>query len=197
MDIIHCNLLKNIIGFDIGNGLTTPILRNNVIPCSNIIQFIMPEINIFHSIKIYVGNNILSKDNILLTTINITSPEKVIYIQFSISYLLYFTNMILVIISTKTKILNILFIPILEQYLKIEQKYIDSIVDIDNYKLKFELLTLIDLLKNKIIKKEIILSIETTNILYEKMDKISTMINELSNQKILDIKNNLKTKFFL
>ena len=51
MDIIHCNLLKNIIGFDIGNGLTTPILRNNIIPCSNIIQFIMPEINIFHSIK--------------------------------------------------------------------------------------------------------------------------------------------------
>lgn len=105
--------------------------------------------------------------------------------------------MILVIISTKTKILNILFIPILEKYLKIEHNYIDSIIDIDNYKLKFELLTLIDLLKNKIIKKEIILSIETTNILYEKIDKITIMIDELSNQKILDIKNNLKTKFFL
>jgi len=105
--------------------------------------------------------------------------------------------MILVIISTKTKILNILFIPILEKYLTIEQKYIDTIIDIDNYKLKFELLTLIDLLKNKIIKKEIMLSIDTTNILYEKMDKITTMIDELSNQKILDIKNNLKAKFFL
>jgi hypothetical protein len=196
MNIIHNYSLKNIIGFDIGNGLTTPILKNTI-PCSNTIQFIMPEINTSHSIKIYVGNNILSKDNILLTTIDITSPEKVIYIQFSISYLLYFSNMILVIISTKTKILNILFIPILEKYLTIEQKYIDSIIDIDNYKLKFELLTLIDLLKNKIIKKEIILSIDTTNILYEKMDKITTMIDELSNQKILDIKNNLKVKFFL
>jgi hypothetical protein len=196
MNIIHSYLLKNIIGFDIGNGLTTPIL-NNTIPCSNTIQFIMPEINTSHSIKIYVGNNILSKDNILLTTIDIISPEKVIYIQFSISYLLYFSNMILVIISTKTKILNILFIPILEKYLTIEHNYIDSIIDIDNYKLKFELLTLIDLLKNKIIKKEIILSIETTKFLYEKMDKITTMIDELSNQKILDIKNNLKAKFFL
>ena len=196
MNLIHNYSLKNIIGFDIGNGLTSPLL-SNTIPCSNTIQFIMPEINISHSIKIYVGNNILSKDNILLTTIDITSPEKVIYIQFSISYLLYFSNIILVIISTKTKILNILFIPILEKYLTIEQKYIDTIIDIDNYKLKFELLTLIDLLKNKIIKKEIILSIDTTNILYEKIEKITTMIDELSNQKILDIKNNLKAKFFL
>ena len=53
MNIIYSHLLKNIIGFDIGNGLTTPILRNNIIPCSNTIQFIMSDINISHSIKIY------------------------------------------------------------------------------------------------------------------------------------------------
>jgi len=196
MNIINVYSLKNIISFDIGNGIASPIL-NNTIPCSNIIQFIIPEINNVCSIKIYIGNNILSKDNIYLTTIDVISPEKVVYIEFIISYLLYFSNTILVIISTKTKVLNTLFIPILEKYLTSQLPTCVDSIDIDNYKLKFELLTLIDLLKNKIIKKEIILSIETLESLYEKIDKINTLIDTLPNQKLLDIKNNLKTKFFL
>ena len=104
MNIIHTYSLK--IGFDIGDGLTIPVV--NQIPCSNTIQFIMPEINTSHSINIYIGNNKLSKNNIFLFKLDIISPEKVIYIDFIIPYLLFFSNLLLIKISTKTKLINML-----------------------------------------------------------------------------------------
>jgi hypothetical protein len=189
MNIIHTYSVN--IGFDIGDGLTKSVIHQ--IPCSNTIQFIMPEINTNHSINIYIGNNKLSKNNILLFKLDIISPEKVIYIDFIMSYLLYFSNLLLIKISTKTKLLNVLLIPITN----IKPVEIIESIDIDNYKLKFELVTLIDLLKNKINKKEIILSSDILNLIYQKIDKINSVIDTLSNQKLLDIKNNLKAKFFL
>jgi hypothetical protein len=73
----------------------------------------------------------------------------------------------------------------------------NSSIDIDNYKLKFELIQCTELIKNKITNKQLKLDDVTIKAIYEKIDKINSEINTLSNQKLLDIKNNLTNKFFL
>ena len=194
MNIINTIYINNIIGIDIGNGIMFPILQPNYIPYSNKIQFIIPELNSCYKIMIYIGNNVLSCDNILLDTINIISSEKVIYINFFINNCLYYNNKLLVTISTKIKYMNTYLIDI-PQNNKLE--IIDKIIDTNNYKLKFELIQCTELIKNKIINKQIILDDSTIEAIYQKIDKINNNIDTLSNQKLLDIKNNLTTKFFL
>ena len=195
MNIINTNYNNNIIGFDIGNGLMFPILTPNYIPCSNQIQFIIPELNNYYKIKLYIGNNILSDDNIYLDTINIISSEKIIYIEFLINDCLYYNKKIFITISTKTIQLNSYLIDI--PHLMNKLSIIDKVIDINNYKLKFELIQCTELIKNKIINKQIKIDDNTIDTIYQKIDKINSMINTLSNQKLLDIKNNLTTKFFL
>ena len=195
MNIINTNYSNNAIGIDIGNGLMCPILTPNYIPCSNQIQFVIPEINNVYKILLYTGNNILSDDNILLDLINIISSEKVININILINDYLYYTNKILITISTKKLILSTYLITV--PYLKTKLNILDKVIDINNHKLKFELIQCTELIKNKIICKQIKLDESIINTIYEKIDKIMSMINTLSNQKLLDIKINLTNKFFL
>ena len=195
MNILKTNYNNNTIGIDIGNGLMCPILTPNYIPCSNQIQFIIPEINNYYIVSLYTGNNILSVDNILLNNINIISSEKVININILINDYLYYTNKILITISTKKTVLNTILINI--PYFTKKLAILDKIIDIDNYKLQFELIQCTELIKNKIINKQIKLDENTINTIYKKIDKINSMINILSNQKLLDIKTNLTIKFFL
>ena len=195
MNILKTNYNNNTIVIDIGNGLMCPILTPNYIPCSNQIQFIIPEINNYYIVSLYTGNNILSVDNILLNNINIISSEKVININILINDYLYYTNKILITISTKKTVLNTILINI--PYFTKKLAILDKIIDIDNYKLQFELIQCTELIKNKIINKQIKLDENTINTIYKKIDKINSMINILSNQKLLDIKTNLTIKFFL
>jgi hypothetical protein len=192
MSLIKKVSIKNKIGIDIGDGLSIPLIENNI-PSINKIQFIIREINTPYHFNVLSGNNILSKDNILIDSIDITSPEKIIYIEFNINNLLYSYNKLLITISTKTMILNQRLVNIVED----DIICINKTVDIDNYKLKFELIDCIQLIKIKIEKKEIILDNDTCNILYDKFNKLDSIIDGMSNQKLLDIKTNLKNKFFL
>lgn len=196
MSLIESLYIRNNIGIDIGDGLTIPILLNRSIPTINTIMFSISEVNTSYLFKIYIGNNTLSQDNVFLTNINIISPEKTIYIEFSINNLLYYNNTLLVIISTKKDILN-RYIINTNVYLNISIDAINRVVDIDNYKLKFELINCVELIKLKITKKEIILDDSTHNIFIRKIENLYTIIGTLSNQKLLDIKTNLKNKFFL
>ena len=192
-EIIKCNYLLNNIGIDIGNGLTTPILYNNVIPQFNMIEFIIPTVMEKYTIKIYSGNNILSSDNILIYKNDIISPMKVVYIEFIINDFLYYNNMFSLIISTKTQMLLYDNIYFFNKYME----YINRDIDIINYKLKFELKECIEMICIKIKNNEITLPDDILLQLNNKIKQINDMIHTLSNQKLLDIKNNLMTKFFL
>jgi hypothetical protein len=196
-NIISSNYIKNIIGIDIGNGLMCPILSNGIIPCVNQVQFIVPVIMDEYKIDIYIGNNILSSDNILLNTINITSPEKIVYIEFKMTNLLYYNRLLHVIISTKTKNISEYLFNINEDYLNNLHNITDRIIDVYNYQLKFDLIDCIKTIQTKIDKKNIILNEATLNILNNKFKQIIDNIDLVTNQKLLDIKNNLKLKFFI
>ena len=64
--IIKTNYLKNNIGIDIGNGMMTNVFNSIIVPQSNTIEFIIPTKMEKYKIDIYMGNNILSSDNILI-----------------------------------------------------------------------------------------------------------------------------------
>ena len=169
-----------------------PILYHyNMIPAINIIQFIVPDISILYNINIFMGNNILSEDNISIYKQALLLPEKVIYIKLKIDYTLYYYNMILINIYTKTKTLleEIIIIPI------IDIPIIIKIIDINKYKLIFELKETIDTIKIKINNIKIDENDKTS--LIQKLDKIIFNITTFNNIKILEIKNNLKNKFFI
>ena len=148
--IINTNYLKNNIGIDIGNGMMTNVFNSFIVPQSNTIEFIIPTKMEKYKIDIYMGNNILSSDNILIYSYDIISPMKVIYIKFMINNMLYINNLLYITISTKTKTLfdNII------QFYNIEIPYIHREIDMINYKLKFELKECIEMISIKIQNKD-------------------------------------------
>ena len=193
------NYIINNIGIDIGDGLTNTVLKSSPCPCINTIPFVISNILEKYKISIYSGNNILSSDNLYIATINISSNEKIIYIKFTINNLLYYNNLLLVEIYTKTKLLNIYCFPIkLNIKSNINNLNINNLnINKYNYKLKFELRQCIDMINNKIKNKDIILSDDNKIILQSKIIHIIDNINNMNNQKLLEIKTNLKKKFFL
>ena len=64
--IIKSHNMINCIGIDIGNGLTTSVINKCYIPISSSIEFVIPNVMEKYNIGIYIGNNILSSDNILI-----------------------------------------------------------------------------------------------------------------------------------
>ena len=199
MSIVLYKKLINNIGIDIGNGIMLIILKNNqpinyTISQDNTISFIIPEIMVSYKILLYMGNNILSSNNIFLDEINIISPDKVIFITFIISELLYVNNLLLLYISTKTKLISYHFINIIYSQINLS---IDMDTDIYKYKLKFELIKCIELIRDKIKNRVIILSYEMIVLLEKKLNQIISNIDTYNNQKLLDIKKNLSIKFFL
>lgn len=193
MSIITINHLKYNYGIDIGDGLMCNIINKNIIPYSNNIKIIIPELNDCYNINIFIGDNILTSDNIKIYSMKINSDEKVIYIEFVINTMFYYSNLILIIVYSKTKILlkKIIHVP------NIVVNYIEKTIDTYNIRLKYEVLECINTIKQRIQDGIIKISVESLDILNQKIEKISNMINELPNQKLLEINNNLKNKFFI
>lgn len=189
MSIIPVCLLKYNIGLDVGNNITNVLFEKNaLIPNYKKISFIVPELDEEYNINILMGDNILSSDNIILETINLKNIEKVIHLE-----LFLYNYYIIIKINTKTK--NI--------YNNVIKYYVNNIInfyktiDINHYNLKFDITQTIRLIRKKINLGLLIFDNETKLILEEKLTKILDNIDNLSCQKMLDIKNNLKIKFFI
>ena len=75
----------------------------------------------------------------------------------------------------------------------------EGYIDINYYKLKFEINQIIKIIRKKINMNYIILNDEEKNILNNKFINLLNNIynNNITTQKMLDIKNTLKTKFFI
>jgi hypothetical protein len=189
MNIIPIKKSMYNIGINAGDNITNIILnKNDIIPTQNKISFIIPELEEEYNILLVMGDNILASDNIILDNIHIKTNEKVIYIHF-----LFNISYIFLKIETKGKVIytNVIL------YYDNNIDYIIKDVDIELLKNQFEIIQLIKLIRKKITRNHIILSNEEYYILDEKLLKITNNLCTISNQKLLDIKNTLKNKFFL
>jgi hypothetical protein len=192
MSIILSYLLKYNIGLDVGNNITNVLFeKNTLIPNYKKISFVVPELDEEYNINILMGDNILGSDNIILETINLKNIDKVIYLE-----LFLYNYYIVININTKAKNIynNVITININYDNNII---YYDKIIDVNNYNLKFDITQTIRLIRKKINLGLLILDDESKEILEDKLTKISDNINNMTNQKMLDIKNNLKIKFFI
>lgn len=192
MSIIPSYLLKYNIGLDVGNNITNVLFeKNTLIPNYKKISFVVPELDEEYNINILMGDNILGSDNIILETINLKNIDKVIYLE-----LFLYNYYIVININTKAKNIynNVITININYDNNII---YYDKIIDVNNYNLKFDITQTIRLIRKKINLGLLILDDESKEILEDKLTKISDNINNMTNQKMLDIKNNLKIKFFI
>ena len=194
MSIICSKYIINNIGIDIGDGLMTTILyHDTTIPSSNTITLIVPEINNNNNITIYCGNNILASDNMMLQSIIVKSPEKIIYINFTISIMSSYMNQLCINVMTKTILLMREFINIPCSKIALLEKTIDTY----NYKIKFELKQYINIIISNINNNNIKMLEEDKHPILKKLDQIINMMDQLSNQKLLDLKTNLKNKFLI
>jgi len=194
MSIICSKYITNNIGIDIGDGLITTILyHDTTIPSSNTITLIVPEINNNNNITIYYGNNILASDNMMLQSIMVKSPEKIIYINFTISIMSSYMNQMCINVMTKTILLMREYINIPCYKIALLEKTIDTY----NYKIKFELKQYIDIIISNINNNNIKMLEEDKPPILKKLDQIINMMDQLSNQKLLDLKTNLKNKFLI
>ncbi len=191
MELINSYLLKYNLGLDAGDNLTNILFeKNTIIPCDKNISFIIPELDENYKIDIIMGNNILASDNIILETIQLNNLE-VKKIFFDIKLSIYG-----IIITISTKAQNILYKNFIKYYDNNINYYIKTI-DTNFYKLRFDITQTIKIIRKKI-KLGLLIFDEETNILLEdKLNKIINNIDTLPTQKMLDIKNNLKIKFFI
>jgi len=191
MEIIKSNILKYNIGLNAGDNLTNILFEKNTIIPNNIsISFIIPEIDEEYNIDVIMGDNILASDNILLERINLKNIQvKKIYLN-----IVLISYGIIITISNKAQ--DIIYNNIIKYYNN-DIIYYDKIIDQSFYKLKFDILQIIKIIKKKIKSGLLIFDEETNNILDDKLNKIVNNIDSLHKQKMLDIKNNLKVKFFI
>ncbi len=189
MSIIPVCLLKYNIGLDVGNNITNVIFEKNIlIPNYKKISFVVPELEEEYKINILMGDNILGSDNIILETINLKNIEKVIHLE-----IFLYEYYIVIIINTKAK-------NIYNNVIKYHDNniiYFNKNIDVTHYNLKFDINQTIRLIRKKINLGLILLDDESKIILEDKLTKIIDAINNMTNQKMLDIKNNLKMKFFI
>ena len=191
MEIISSKILKYNIGLDAGDNLTNILFeKNTIIPNNKSISFIIPELDEDYKIDIIMGDNILATDNIVLEHIELNNLEfKKIFFDIKLS--LYG-----IIITISNKAHNIIYQNILNYYDN-NIIYYDKIIDIAFYKLKFDILQTIKIIKKKIKLGLLIFDEDTKILLEDKLNKIINSIDTLHKQKMLDIKNNLKAKFFI
>jgi hypothetical protein len=190
MELINSNLLQYNLGLDAGDNLTNILFeKNTIIPNIKEISFIIPELDEEYNINIVMGNNILATDNINLETINLKNIDtKKIFLVINI-----YNYGIVINISSKT---NCIYNNIINYYNN-HIIYYDKIIDINFYKLRFDLLQTIKIIRKKIKLGLLIFDEETNTVLENKLNKIITNVDNLPTQKILDIKNSLKIKFFI
>lgn len=182
MSIILYNKLNYNIGINIGDNITTILIKNSI-------SLIIPELDEEYNIDLVIGNNILATDNILLHNIKIKTNNKVIFLE-----IIVFQYYMIIIIKNK---INVILYLNTFSYSYNMVPHIERKIDIDNIKLKFEILETIKLIRKKISLKYIILNEDDNTILEEKLNKIIHNIDILPNQKLLDIKQNLNNKFFI
>ena len=190
MELIVSNILKYNIGIDIGNNLTNVIFNKGIIiPNYNKVSFIIPELDETYNITIIMGDNILATDNILLEIIKL-SNVKVIHIEL---YLEIFG--IIIKINTKTKTIYHNIINYYNNIIIYKNKEIDTTF----YNLKFDILQTIKTIRKKISSGVLILDDESKEILNNKLNNIILNIDNqsMTNQKMLDVKNTLKMRFFI
>ncbi len=188
MDIIVSNYLKYNICIDSGNELSNIIVpKNTILPYNIKTSFIIPEIDEEYNIKIIIGDNILTIDNIILDEIKLKLSDKKIFININLDIYIF--------IKIETKIKTIYTNVI--KYYNNEIPYYNKLIDIDNYKLKFDLLQTIKIINKKINKNLILLDEESIEFLRSRFEIVENTINNITNQKLLDIKNNLKKQFFI
>jgi hypothetical protein len=190
MELIVSNILKYNIGIDVGNNLTNVIFNKGIIiPNYNKVSFIIPELDETYNINIIMGDNILASDNVLLEIIKLANI-KVIHIEL---YLELFG--IIIKINTKT---DTIYHNIINYYNNIII-YKNKEIDITFYNLKFDILQIIKIIRKKISIGVLILDDESKEILNNKLNNIIANIENqtMTNQKMLDIKNTLKMRFFI
>ena len=152
--------------------------------------------NKYIKFKIYIGNNKLAKDNILISIVNILITQPVIYVKFSMNNILFYNRLLHVTIFTKTNTL-INYCINLPYYFNSKLTLVETNIDIPNYILKIDLLYYIKIIKYNIKTGILILNETNISMLNNKLCKIYDNINTLNNQKLLEIKNNLINKFKL
>jgi hypothetical protein len=190
MELIVSNILKYNIGIDVGNNLTNVIFNKGIIiPNYNKVSFIIPELDETYNINIIMGDNILASDNVLLEIIKLANI-KVIHIEL---YLELFG--IIIKINTKT---DTIYHNIINYYNNIII-YKNKEIDITFYNLKFDILQIIKIIRKKISIGVLILDDESKEILNNKLNNIILNIDNqsMTNQKMLDVKNTLKMRFFI
>ncbi len=190
MELINSNLLKYNLGLDAGDNLTNILFeKGTTIPNSKEISFIIPELDEEYKVNVVMGNNILATDNINLDTINLKNIEsKKIFLIINI-----YNYGININISSKT---NIIYNNIIRYYNN-NINYYDKLIDVNFYKLRFDLLQTIKIIRKKIKLGLLIFDEETIIILEEKLNKIINNVDNLPKPKLLEIKNSLKIKFFI
>ena len=188
-EILESSLLKYNIGLDVGNNLTNVIFNKGIIiPNYTKISFVIPELDETYNINIIMGDNILASDNIVLETIKLSDIKKVIHIEL-------FLELYGIIIKINTKA-NTIYNNIINYYNN-EIIYKNIEIDTSFYNLRFEILQSIRIIRKKISLRVLILDDDSKEILENKLNKIIDSIDNLSCQKMLDIKNSLKTRFFI
>ena len=194
MELININKLKYNIGIDAGDNVVNVLFnKDETSLISNKyfnMTFSIPEIDEEYNIKIVIGNNILTEDNIVLDNINIKSEDnnRKIFINIKIDYYLY--------IDITTKI-NSIYKNIINIDIDREIIYFNKDINIDNYKYKFNLLQIIKIIRKKIRLNYILLDDESKNVLDEKFNNIYNKLDSYNNQKLLEIINTLKNNFFI
>jgi hypothetical protein len=175
------------IGINIGDNITNYLTKSTNTIYS--MSLIIPELDEEYNIDLVMGNNILASDNILLHNIKLKTNMKVIFLE----VIVYQYYMVIII---KNKLNTILYLDTFS-YSLLYIPYIERTIDIDNMKLKFDIMETIILIRKKIKLNYIVLDDETNSILEDKLNNIIRNIDNIPNQKMLDIKQNLKMKFFV
>ena len=192
MEIISSYLLKYNIGLDAGDNLINVLFnKNTIIPNNKQISFIIPELDEEYNINVVIGDNILGSDNFLLETINLKNLEiKKIFMNIELTFYG-------IIMTIKNKAHKILYNNLINYNNNITIIYYDKIIDTNFYKLKFDIIQTIKIIRKKIKLGLLIFDIDTNNVLENKLNNIIINIDNLPTQKMLDIKNSLKLKFFI
>ncbi len=192
MELINSNKFKYNIGIDAGDCIMNILFNKDECygptVCNKSITFSIPEMDEEYIIKIVIGNNILTEDNIVLDNIIIKSEDnnKKIFINIKIDIYLY--------IEITTKI-NTIYKNVINFDINNIPLFLNKTIDIDNYVYKFNLLQIIKIIKKKIRLNYILLDEESKILLDEKFNNIHNKIESYNNQKLLEIINTLKINF--
>lgn len=195
MDIITPHMLNYNISVDGGDHISNILfMKNTIIPATMKMSFVIPEADMDYNIRIVMGDNILSSDNILLhsTTVNMEIINKlnikVLYMTINL-----LQSYIILSIDMKNSQLYRASFPYHRDNIITHIKDID----ITMYRLQFELKQIIMIINKKLKKGSLMLDFDTEVILKDKLMRLESNLSNMTNAKMLEIKNNLKTKFFI